>query len=1115
LTLREAVLVVDGSLGRSLTAGEQAQVSGTLGTNDTIQFSLPSGAQTITLTSGPLDITRSVAVNGPGAGNLTISGNNLDRVFIVGQIWSVNLSEVVTINGLTVAGGNQVYGGGLLNFGSLTVSSCVFSGNSAGSSGGGGIYNVGSLTMTGSTFSGNTVSQLGAGGALDNISSGNATVSNCTFTGNTATGSGSTASSGAAIANSGTLQLTGCTLTGNTAASNGGGVFSNGTLTVTGCSILNNSCGSDGAGIDQDGTATVTNTTLAGNTSASEGGGLGNKGTLTMSDCTVYGNAATSDGGGIATSGSAQFINCTITANRVTSGASSVYGGGIFAQSVAPKLFNTVVAGNFQGAAPSTTANDIAGTIDSSSTANLIGTGGSGGLVNGTNGNQVGVANPGLAALASNGGPTQTVALLAGSAAIGHGNNAYVAAGATDQRGLTRTVNGSVDIGAVESQLTSTAPSDQSATQGSSSSLSLGSFADANAAAGPWSVDVNWGDSTSHGTMTTSSQGSLGSMSHTYASSGTFTVAVTVTDANHDASQASFQVTVAGGQPGITVNSTVDNTTADNVLTLREAILYVDGALGRSLTPGEQAQFVGPLGSNPTIRFGLPSGPQTITLTGGALSLTASATISGPGAANLTINGNGQDRVIVVGQIWSRNVSQVATISGLTLTNGKQTYGAGLLNFGTLTLNNVVVSNNVAGTSGGGGIYNVGALTVNNSTITGNSCGANTSGGGIYNISSGVLSASGSTFTNNVAGGTGSSGSSGGAVYNSGTSTFTGCTFNANSAGSDAGALFTDNVATAISCSFTNNTSGADGGALHSAATFTMTNCLVAGNTASSSGGGMEESSISGGVNTSHTSVSGTTTITNTTFANNLAYGTAGGLVNWASNVTLVNDTFTGNRSGSGGGLWCPTSLTLQNSIVAGNSQVSGTTPNDIAGTLSSGSSYNLIGTGGSGGLTNGSNHNKVGIANPGLGVLGNNGGPTQTIALLPGSPALGAGNNALVASGATDQRGFSRIVNGTVDIGAFEVQTTVAPPANQTASVGVAATISLGSFTDASSAGPWTITINWGDSSTASTVSTTNQGSLGTRTHTYTQKGTYNVTVTVKDANNDTTTATFVVVVS
>src|SRR5262249_47052198 len=136
LTLREAILSVDGTLGRALTAGEQAQVSGTLGTNNVIQFSLPAGPQTITLTGGGLSITKAVTINGPGASLLTVSGNNAGRVFIVGQIWSRNLSLNAAINGLTIAGGSALsgstnYGAGLLNFGTLAVSAVTFSGNAA------------------------------------------------------------------------------------------------------------------------------------------------------------------------------------------------------------------------------------------------------------------------------------------------------------------------------------------------------------------------------------------------------------------------------------------------------------------------------------------------------------------------------------------------------------------------------------------------------------------------------------------------------------------------------------------------------------------------------------------------------------------------------------------------------------------------------------------------------------------------------------------------------------------------------------------------------------------------------------------------------------------------
>lgn len=118
-------------------------------------------------------------------------------------------------------------------------------------------------------------------------------------------------------------------------------------------------------------------------------------------------------------------------------------------------------------------------------------------------------------------------------------------------------------------------------------------------------------------------------------------------------------------------------------------------------------------------------------------------------------------------------------------------------------------------------------------------------------------------------------------------------------------------------------------------------------------------------------------------------------------------------------------SLLLNNSIVAGNTAKSAR--RDIAGYVLSTSLNNLIGDGtgifGVGSLASG---NLIGTRlapiDPLLRPLGNYGGPTQTMALLPGSPAIDAGNSALVPiTLTTDQRGLPRIVHGTVDIGAFE----------------------------------------------------------------------------------------------
>ena len=161
LTLREAIALVDGNLGRALTAGESAQIRTASGASPTIQFNLPAGPQTITLTGGTLDITQPLAINGPGASNLVVSGNNVDRVFIIGIDSNQNLSQNVSINGLTISGGSAVnagrnYGGGLLNLAPLALNSTLFTGNSADVNGGGGIYNDGSLTINNSTFTSKT-----------------------------------------------------------------------------------------------------------------------------------------------------------------------------------------------------------------------------------------------------------------------------------------------------------------------------------------------------------------------------------------------------------------------------------------------------------------------------------------------------------------------------------------------------------------------------------------------------------------------------------------------------------------------------------------------------------------------------------------------------------------------------------------------------------------------------------------------------------------------------------------------------------------------------------------------------------------------------------------------
>jgi hypothetical protein len=157
----------------------------------------------------------------------------------------------------------------------------------------------------------------------------------------------------------------------------------------------------------------------------------------------------------------------------------------------------------------------------------------------------------------------------------------------------------------------------------------------------------------------------------------------------------------------------------------------------------------------------------------------------------------------------------------------------------------------------------------------------------------------------------------------------------------------------------------------------------------------------------------GTMVIDSSTVSGNQIFGGGfgGGVYNDGSldvrfsTVTDNSDCGDGWGIGSGGGYF-----NLYDTIVAGNQTNCGPGGQDVSGAYTG--SSNLIG------------------GDPKLGPLQNNGGPTQTHALLPGSPAIDAGDN--TGAPAYDQRGpgFPRIVNGTIDIGAFELQNTAGPAA-------------------------------------------------------------------------------------
>jgi VCBS repeat-containing protein len=505
-----------------------------------INFNLTTPA-TITLSQGSLDLSQNViAIEGPGAALLSISGGGKSRVFMVYSAQNPGGNAADFFSGLTITGGLSVGGGGaIFSMGSISMLDCTLSGNSATTSANGGaLENAGSATLVDCTIDNNATPAVpgssGSGGGVDNESNGTLWLTDCTISNNSAP-----QGSGAGVMNFGTATLTDCTLSGNTGGSPGvgsiggglwnlnaasltgctisgngaqwgGGVANSKNMTLTDCTISGNS-GSYVGGLYCNHQTSLTGCTISGNTAKVFGGGVGvlNYQT-TITDCTISGNSAPS-GGGLYTRGTAAVTACTISGNTASKGG-GVYEGPSGSQAT---LLDTIVAGNSSSGGG---ASDVGGTKSGLVTGsyNLIGTGGSGGITGGTNGNIVGVSKPGLGSLASNGGLTQTMALQAGSPAIAAGTGA--GAPTTDQRGMPRPDSGAIDIGAFETQAGNVEPpaaSDQAATTAVNTAVS-GQVA---------ASDPN-GNALTYSVVTSTGQGTLslqGNGAFTYTPASNFT----------------------------------------------------------------------------------------------------------------------------------------------------------------------------------------------------------------------------------------------------------------------------------------------------------------------------------------------------------------------------------------------------------------------------------------------------------------------------------------------------------------------------------------------------------------------------------------------------------------
>jgi predicted outer membrane repeat protein len=380
---------------------------------------------------------------------------------------------------------------------------------------------------------------------------------------------------------------------------------------------------------------------------------------------------------------------------------------------------------------------------------------------------------------------------------------------------------------------------------------------------------------------------------------------------------------------------------------------------------------------------------------GGTLTVT-DCTLSGNSASSGSGQGQG-------GAIHNQGGGTL-TVTDCTLSGNTATDGGGILSgAATLTVTGSVLSGNSA-THSGGGIYNDGSMTITNSTLSGNSASF---GGGIFNTGPGMQTVTGSTLSGNSASSGSDHGQGGGIFYGGGgTLTVTGCTLSGNSASGSGqgqgGGIF--NIFNAFGgtlavtdCTLSGNTANSGGG-IYNASTLAVTDCTLSGNTADSAGGIYSY---------------GTLAVTNSTFSGNSADFGAGGISNFGT-LTVTDSTLSGNTGGIGGGIFAAGAI-IRNTLLAGNRA---SFAPDVGGSVAS-QGHNLIGDGSGG--SGFADTDLVGTAanpiDPRLGPLQDNGGPTQTMALLPGSPALDAGDPDQV--GIPDQRGVVR--SGGVNIGAYQ----------------------------------------------------------------------------------------------